>query len=200
MRVITEDGLERMREAAVRGRKTAKINLKRKIEEYLSNPNLCSCCGNALKFSMRTNKFCSHSCSAKFNNPLKKEKLYCLYCGGELTTKGSEKYCSKKCERAHKDNLNYDEARKKLERGLLDDENSRRWFRRISELKCSICGRAEWEGKEIPLVVDHIDGNHNNNFLSNLRMVCCNCDAQLPTYKSKNRGNGRIKRKVSLAL
>jgi transposase len=56
---------------------------------------------------------------------------------------------------------------------------------------CSICKNTEWNGKPIPLVCDHIDGNSSNPELSNFRLVCCNCDAQLPTYKSKNRGNGR---------
>ena len=58
--------------------------------------------------------------------------------------------------------------------------------------KCSICGVTEWCGKSVPLVCDHIDGNSSNCDLSNFRIVCCNCDAQLPTFKSKNRGKGRI--------
>lgn len=58
--------------------------------------------------------------------------------------------------------------------------------------KCSICSNTEWQNKPIPLVCDHIDGKHDNRNLSNFRLVCCNCDAQLPTYKSKNRGNGMI--------
>ena len=41
----------------------------------------------------------------------------------------------------------------------------------------------------------HIDGNSDNNALVNLRLVCGNCDMQLPTYKSKNRGNGRHNRR-----
>lgn len=56
---------------------------------------------------------------------------------------------------------------------------------------CSICGNCKWNNKPIPLVCDHIDGNTKNSNLNNFRLVCCNCDAQLPTYKSKNRGNGR---------
>jgi hypothetical protein len=53
-----------------------------------------------------------------------------------------------------------------------------------------------WLGKPIPLEVDHIDGNHKNNFPENLRFVCCNCGAQLETYKGKNKGNGRKNRKM----
>jgi hypothetical protein len=40
-------------------------------------------------------------------------------------------------------------------------------------------------------ILDHIDGNSSNNDITNLRLVCSNCDSQLPTYKSKNKGNGR---------
>ena len=58
--------------------------------------------------------------------------------------------------------------------------------------KCSICETSEWMGSPVPLVCDHISGDSTNNNISNFRLVCCNCDAQLPTYKSKNRGNGRV--------
>jgi len=44
--------------------------------------------------------------------------------------------------------------------------------------------------------MDYIDGNPENNDLKNLRMICPNCDAQLPTYKSKNKGKGRHFRRV----
>jgi hypothetical protein len=56
---------------------------------------------------------------------------------------------------------------------------------------CSICRQSKWNNQQIPLVCDHIDGDSNNSNLNNFRLVCCNCDAQLPTYKSKNKGNGR---------
>ena len=35
-----------------------------------------------------------------------------------------------------------------------------------------------------------------NNIISNLRLVCPNCDSQLPTYKNRNKGNGRHSRRV----
>lgn len=57
--------------------------------------------------------------------------------------------------------------------------------------KCMICDISEWMGKPVPLVCDHIDGDSTNSTINNFRNVCCNCDAQLDTYKSKNRGRGR---------
>ena len=52
---------------------------------------------------------------------------------------------------------------------------------------CAECGIGpEWNGKPMPLIMDHINGKNNDNRLENLRFVCSNCDSQLPTYKSKN--------------
>jgi hypothetical protein len=53
--------------------------------------------------------------------------------------------------------------------------------------------------KPIGLILDHIDGDHANNSIENLRLVCGNCDMQLPTYKSKNRGKGRAFRRERYA-
>lgn len=57
--------------------------------------------------------------------------------------------------------------------------------------KCEICGTEKWMDKDVPLLVDHINGDSSDNTFKNLRIICPNCDAQLPTYKAKNKGNGR---------
>ncbi|BBY81802.1 hypothetical protein MPUL_29600 [Mycolicibacterium pulveris] len=44
-------------------------------------------------------------------------------------------------------------------------------------------------GLPLTLVLDH--GDPTNNRRENLRLVCPDCDSQLPTYKSRNRGKGR---------
>ena len=60
--------------------------------------------------------------------------------------------------------------------------------RKLIPYICSICHiEPIWNGKPMPLILDHINGIHNDNRLENLRFVCSNCDSQLPTYKSKNK-------------
>ena len=56
-----------------------------------------------------------------------------------------------------------------------------------TEYKCSICGQEPfWNGKELSLTLDHINGDNHDDRLENLRWVCPNCDRQLDTYGSKN--------------
>jgi len=58
----------------------------------------------------------------------------------------------------------------------------------LIEYKCAVCSLGpEWQGKPMPLILDHVNGKNNDNRIENLRFVCSNCDTQLPTYKSKNR-------------
>jgi hypothetical protein len=79
------------------------------------------------------------------------------------------------------------------------EREAKRFLVSTAKYECSICQVREWQGKPVPLLMDHIDGHAENNSLSNVRLICPNCDAQLPTYKSKNRGNGRAYRRKRYA-
>jgi hypothetical protein len=52
---------------------------------------------------------------------------------------------------------------------------------------CEMCGQDEfWRGKKMSLILDHINGVHNDNRIENLRIVCPNCNATLDTHCGKN--------------
>ena len=55
----------------------------------------------------------------------------------------------------------------------------------IFPAKCNKCGLEEWLNKPIPLELEHKDGNHHNNLLENLELLCPNCHAQTETYCRK---------------
>jgi len=53
---------------------------------------------------------------------------------------------------------------------------------------CEVCGlEPEWNGKRLVLRLDHINGDSEDDRIENLRLVCPNCDSQLPTFCGRNK-------------
>lgn len=55
----------------------------------------------------------------------------------------------------------------------------------ILEHRCSNCSLTTWLDKPIPLELDHINGNHTDNSLLNLRLLCPNCHSLTDSYRGK---------------
>ena len=119
-----------------------------------------------------------------------------------LTKRHQKLYCSNRCQRASERTAN---VARWLESGVGSPGTQRGHYIRLYLLEdqqrnCAICGLATmWHGVELTLVLDHIDGDSQNNARENLRMICPNCDSQLSTYKSRNRGRGRAWRRQRYA-
>ena len=164
---------------------------------YYKNPKKCLECNKDIEYEKRKNKFCNHSCAACHNNKgIRRngsEPGYCLNNCGEKLLSNKKTYCSSKCFHEYKWNLKKEEIRKNpnehhsssIKKFLLEERGH----------KCEICKNIKWMKKDIPLEMDHIDGNHQNNSFENIRLICPNCHAQTPTYKGKNKGSGRHFRK-----
>lgn len=54
--------------------------------------------------------------------------------------------------------------------------------------ECAVCALEEWQGRPVPLELDHISGDRTDNRLENLRLLCPNCHAQTATYRGRNIG------------
>ena len=77
-----------------------------------------------------------------------------------------------------------------IENSTVDQSTLRRWYLKgeYTPYICAICGQEPmWQGKDLTLILDHINGSNHDNRLENLRWVCPNCNQQLPTTNGKNR-------------
>ena len=58
--------------------------------------------------------------------------------------------------------------------------------------KCEQCGSTEWLGQPINLEIHHIDGNHSNNELDNIQLLCPNCHSYTDNFCGR-KNSGKIK-------
>ncbi len=57
----------------------------------------------------------------------------------------------------------------------------------LMQAKCYSCKNTTWLEKPIPLELEHVNGNHSDNRIENLTLLCPNCHALTPTYRGKNK-------------
>lgn len=152
----------------------------------------CMTCG---RYTTNT-KFCDRSCSAKTNNQRrKKEKFYnCLNCNKLtlFTHRKKNLYCSNSCQGEHKFKT---ETIPKILQGKVSCPKILKRYLSITKENCVLCGLGSfWNGEKLSLQLDHIDGNSDNNFPENLRLLCPNCHSQTDTFAGKLRVKKESKR------
>lgn len=150
-------------------------------------------CLNCNKEISNKKLFCNHSCSATYNNKIRFKNEYqknnCLNCNKEIKIK--KNYCSNKCQGEHKQNLIFE----KIENGdiTFSEKSYKKFLIKKYGDKCMKCGWNEINpvtGK-VPIQLEHIDGNSENNTLENLMLLCPNHHSLTPTYGALNKGHGR---------
>lgn len=180
----------------------------------------CEKCNKEHNGTYGSGRFCEETCARSFSTSEKRDEInekvskkltksgkygkykrpvtYCLYCG--LVAKNGN-FCSNECRHLY----SYNEYIKKWHEGIVDGTRAggvalsahiRRYLFIKYNNKCSKCGWNEKNLKtgKIPLQVDHIDGNSDNNTEENLDLLCPNCHSLTPTYGSLNNGHGNRKR------
>lgn len=172
----------------------------RRIATYACDAKLimtttCKQCRKPCK--RNRNSFCCHDCYIKFTfgNRVKEP---CLQCGSEILGRKAVKFCTQICSAIYRKQQTYNLIQAdKLE--SVSDYVIKQFLLDTLGHSCNICLNQEWNDLPIPLEIDHIDGHSDNRVLSNYRLLCPNCHAQTPTYKSKNKGNGRHSRRQRYA-
>lgn len=181
--------------------------------KYCNGILKCKNCGVDLKGFQK--KFCSIKCFALKTSPGKKQsdetrrkislslggtgKLtprckICLNCGNKIK---SLKFCNQHCQNEYR----YKQFIKNWEDGTDDgvrlcggtSSYIKRWLIEEYGELCSRCGWAEKNPTtgNIPIEIEHKDGNYKHNDKTNICLLCPNCHSLTSTFRALNVGKGR---------
>lgn len=181
-----------------------------------------SCANTDCTRSTSNPKYCSRKCAVTVNNQNQRRNTSasprkCTWCGS-LTPTLVIHYCNEQCRVAMEDkrirDRDYRRIRKNSEtdakvyaiwstgdvQGLVSREGfltvaARRLLLRVRGAACEICDWSEVHPitGNVPVTVDHIDGDAANNLLENLRVLCPNCHSLTATYGSLNMRDSRVR-------
>ena len=103
----------------------------------------------------------------------------CKKCGVRKTTKRNKDYYRTTCSRCH-----LSPEKRKRANDCLNFSINGRLYRLEKKERCEQCNFLPKH--PVQLDVDHIDGNHKNNNVQNLKTLCANCHRLKTWYQKEN--------------
>jgi len=156
----------------------------------------CEACNSYLTAKYGSGRFCCEKCARCFATLAKRNEInekvsltltgrgkinLCRICNAKilLNEKGTRRHCGK-CAPLHGSKISFED--------LLKDSSRRKRLVVENGHFCWSCKLTLWQDQQIPLTIDHIDGNsdNNNNKRENLRILCWNCHALTPSFGGRN--------------
>ena len=189
--------------------KTNKTLREKSLRTYYKNPNYCLYCNNMIIVGenevvakTRKKKFCNKQCLFNYRNENMNTEHHrvCQICGNKIAHSNQSNLCVS-CFKKTQANEKIRIWKETGNTGCGTSSTLRNCIRDYifekQNKQCSICHMdAQWNGKDLHFILDHIDGDAANNFEDNLRLICPNCDSQLDTYKSRNKNSARSHRRT----
>lgn len=85
-----------------------------------------------------------------------------------------------------------------LKKGIIYSSDSLRKRLIKTELKKNECELCHISGEDVPLELHHINGDHYDNRLENLQILCPNCHSKTPNYRNRNGENTTEARRLEV--
>lgn len=123
----------------------------------------------------------------------------CLNCGKLISNRN--KYCNIICQKEYQYKKYIQDWKDGKNNGMRGKYQISSYIRGYLmekyNYKCAKCfwGEKNFYTDNIPLEIEHIDGNYRNNKEENLILLCPNCHSLTSTYKGANRNFGRKERR-----